>query len=488
MTLGLSVLKAIRSLSILFLIGSLWAALLWFGLRVDFSSWPLPKTIGVHVLPPLAVWGLWWVGGWYRNRRARLAVEAKEQSAASERNSVLAAAKQKWEDDLRRIRFAIQCRGVAVGELAVADPLPDLPDKQFTLHQAQPDDVAAASASAEEPMDSVLPALKTALTALYAQCSAAAVLPIYLRHAHEVSFGVARQSFLTVYRAVAEDLSLESVATQSPLVVALPFSASTVDCLVDLFEHTEDLPGALVVALDSPIAMGAHDAVAGEASHGVFVLLLTSPRLAALLAALPKRVSTAGEPQALPDHFRAHWDTPSVVEGHLGRLAPLPDNLRDQLIELPVLAHLHKSELGQWASPFEMGNEARRLIEQARIKACLTEPPLWGGEEAETAAVEAAGEAVSPSECGGLIYNAGTGPAARDALTALLEALYPFGIHLPVDKTMNISRRIGNLGQATSVGMVALSVIQAATEEKAILLGEFVAEGLALSFIVPEVG
>lgn len=491
----------IKGLLLLLAALALWLALLWFGLAPDFSAWSNLALLAVHALPPMAAW----LGWWLLRRRAlkRQAAEAgqREQQAQAEREAALAAARDKHRDELRQRRFSCDCRVVTIAELVVKSDESVVPaEVPSVLVEAKGD--ANAPAVAGDVLERMQPALESALRNLYATCGAAAVFPIYVLPPAEASGEEVIRRVRTANRMLLDELGLAvELDAGQPNVLFLPSSDSAANSVISLFETTPDLPGAVVLAFDSarsrvppqdefldsepdPERLRMEKQL-GQPSEGVFALLVTHAALPSMLNAIVGSPDITGEHHSLTPY----WDKAMQPGGNLALLTRMAPELREELASLPVLAHIHRAAFTQTEARhqrvLELTRAMQSLLERAQLNAGLIEQPFMF-EGADMEPVEDKPPTAEP-KCGWLVHNAGGVDYAGSRLAALGSAMMYFDIDLnPIDMATNVVTRIGDLGRACPIGMLALTVAQAAAHKLPALCSEFYGQdGIALSFAMP---
>jgi hypothetical protein len=491
----------IKGLLIFIVAAALWLALLWFAIAPNFSSWSNLGLLAVHVVPPLAVWLGWWLLRRRALKKQATEAEAREQQAQAEREAALTEARTKHLEELRQRHFNCDCRVVAIADLAVQSEEPVVPEEVPTvLVEAKVE--AEAPAEPDDALALLQPALESVLRNLYTTGGAAAVFPIYVLPPAEASGEEVIRRVRAAHAMLIEELALPvELAHGQPDVLFLPAGDSAANSVIALFETTPDLPGAVVLAFDSPLSRtrpgddSSDDAPdperaslarqVGEPSAGVFALLVTHSALPSMLNAI------AGSPEATGEHdsLTPYWDKAMQPGGNLALLMRVAPPLRTELAELPVLAHIHRAAFtqteGKHGRVLELTRALQSLLERAQVNAGLVEQRfLFEGAPADPS--EDTPVADEP-KCGWLVHNAGGVDFAGTRLAALGTALLYFDIDLnPIDMATNVVTRIGDLGRAGPIGMLALTVAQAAAHKLPALCSEFYGQdGIALSFAVP---
>ena len=434
---------------ILLLATVFWIALLAFGIRPDYAQWSNLKLVSLHFMPPLALCLSWWLGRWYLNRRHGNATEVPPehpQVAAQPASDAMTAR-------LEQRRQYCDCRLLAISDLAVHEAL----QLQETLG------VSIATVKADEKSQALAPGMPgvcdsgiaEALAYIYAECGAAASLPIYLAPPAESTAGDVAEHVRKIAAKLIFDMRL---TTDAPPVMSMPPRGSASNCVLGLFETVPDLAAAVVLAFDSPMARPPQSAV--KPGHGVFALLLTAADLPATLEAMAKE-----EAQSI-DHLH------SRIRGEAG-LASVPKPLRDELAALDPVARIHRAAAGKFdekpgrAQAFE--HALTDLLDQAQKH------------------VEASSAPAGDVRCGWLVHNTGESKQVGGRLASIAGALMQRKIELkPIDMATDMLRHLGDLGQASPIGMLALSLLQAQVKQAPVLCAEFAEpDGVSLAFTAP---
>ncbi|NTV09537.1 MAG: hypothetical protein HGA47_02065 [Zoogloea sp.] len=480
-----------KALLILAGLCSAWGAALWWLIVPDFSRWSQPALLAGHALPPLGVWA----GGWLFLRHLRQKSAEREAAAGKlaeeARRAAQEAERERHEAALAERQYGCDCRAVAMIRLRQPGAM-------------APDDAGAAAGVAsriltdvpqDEPHEGLAHALAASLyeaaLAVYSNCAAAVRFPVYVvppaHAAGEEVFAVVREMF----SRAADELGLSTAAlVRSGAVLYLPGADCAANSVVTLFERSPELPGALVVAFDSPLLETDQASIddfdpeererlkwRGRPGHGVFALLLTHPSLSASLAQRPQDA-----PAAEVDAMTPFWQKDRHPDEALALIESLSQGERDVLIETPVLARIHRAVVGR----LEKTGGARALtraiaprLREAAENAGLVDVPFRaeGGEAEAPAAQEFA--------CGWLVHNAGSIDCAGQRLGSLGQALLEVGSELDlIQAGTNVVVEAGDLGEARSVALVALAVARAAEQDAPALYAEFSGDaGLSLGFV-----
>lgn len=479
-----------------------WISALWLLIHPDFAQWTQPAVIALHALPPLAVWLPWL---WLR-RRAQIRKEAeakhREEQAQAARKAALEEAQKKHEDEIHQRRFACDCRALAISTLtAHADvQLLEVAAPNIDIEQQ------IAGENRERPEGSVLdvltPSIADALSKIYLACRASAVFPIYVAPPSEVSGEEVLARVRSIHAELVETLDTGiSPGACSPSILFLPSRDGAANSAISVFESAPDLPGAVVLAFDSPLSRNTpkdefddepapeqlkQEQLSGKPGEGVIAMLLTNAELPAMLAAIVD-IGTVGQ-----DSMTPFWEKSLQPGGNLDLLMAASPESRGELADLPVLGRIHRASFRQAAQARTGVLELTRLVqgalERAQVNAGLIDPPFSPeGQPAEPVKKNET-PATPQTRCSWIVHNAGSVDVAGKRLAALGSSLYYYGIDLsPVDAeaALNVVTRIGDLGRATPVGQLALGVAQAARQAGPVLCAEYAGDdGVAVSFIM----
>ncbi len=492
-------------LFVLLIAGGAWIALLWLAIAPDFTAWSNPGLIAAHALPPLTIWLVWVVV-----RRRNLAKKAeetqlREAQAQAERDAARETARQKHDEEMQQRRFGCDCRIMTIAGLRLNSELPLLKAVVENVDvRSLPLDEARESAS-DTILDNLALAMKDALGNVYSVCGAASLFPIFVTPPADVAGELALATVRTIHADIVDMLKLPvKLGANVPSILFLPTANSASNSIISLFETTPDLPGAVVLAFDSPLTRAFSNASfgddefdparqkkeqqTGKPSEGVVALLLTNRELPSMLKTIAGLVDSTDD----HDSMTPYWQKSMHPGGNLALLSGVSVQLREELAQLPVLGCVHRAVFRevdrQPAGVLEMTRILQNSLEQAQISAGLIDVPFTHD---GTAATDTAPDAEKrqPQHCRWLVHNAGGVDFAGKRLAALGAAMYYFNIDLnPVDVDMstNIVTHVGDLGRATGISQLALSVAHAAEEAAPALCAEFSDDGgVAVSFVTP---
>lgn len=481
-----------------------WVAALWLLIQPDFAKWSNPAVIALHAVPPLVVSMLWFALRRRAQKKAAAEAQEKEASAQAERVAAREAAQKKHAEELRQRRFACDCRAVAIaGLVATSDlPLVDAEHPNIDIGQQVRNPDNAVERVGASILDLLTPAITDALSKVYSVSPAALVFPIYVSPPAEIS----GEEVLARIRAIHADLAETfepgvNSPIAAPAVLFLPSGDGAANSVISLFEGTPDLPGAVVLAFDSPFSRNAQndplddeatpeqarkEQWSGKPGEGVIALLLTN-------AELPSMLATIGEMDSGAEHdsMTPFWEKSLQPGGNLALLVSVSAASRGELAALPVLGRIHRAAFRPAAQSrtgvLEMTRLIQAALERAQVNAGVIDPPFSFDDVAADSPKEEQ-EVEKKTSCGWIVHNAGGVDVAGKRLAALGSSLYYFGIDLsPVDAdaATNFITRVGDLGKAAGVGQLALGVAQAARQAGPVLCAEYSGEdGIAVSFIM----
>ena len=505
----LSLGRLLGGLSVVAVLAAAWCAILWWWIAPDFKAWSIAQLIAVHVVPPLLAWFVWLYGRKYRRDRLAAVAAGRETALAKDRQEKLEAARRVHGAELQRLHFACDCRALALTYVIVAEEgeEPLVPDGDGVYFNTYDTDVPLdTDVDDTSTLAHLRPGIEEALDTIYGRCPAATAFPIYCVMPPD-AFG---EQVMTTLREIQAKSIAELGLPPRPLsefgrVLLLPASVSVADSLIGLFESSPDLPGAVVVAFDSPwwrhqlAQEQVYDDESesalkverrkwiGQPGQGVFALLVTHPQLSEMLAGLPRATRSH-------DVMTPYWEKDLAKAARYALLAGLPDDERDGLEQCAPLARIHRAI----AAPITGSGASRRpstqsigaLVERAQIQAGLIDLPFdspEGEDAAKTPAPSESRDDKAAHECRWLVHNAGGVDRSGKRLAALSLALVERGLDVdPIEMATNLVVRAGDFGQARGVGLLAVTVARAASGDGPVLCAEFGSDdSLALFFVTP---
>lgn len=454
---------------------ALWVALLWFAIGIDISKHGNVPLAAIHSLPPLALWAGWlgWRAWRARRQDADQAAEAEAKRAESEKQRV--ASRAKFDQELAASRARVDFRWLQMRDL--------------TGHG----DAALEEMADEAPAAWPGVQLTELFAALLAQCPAALTFPVYVLGPGDRAFADQAQ----MVRA-AREAALSQGGQEWPsglalgAVLGLPQSVASPQEMIDLFASQPGLPGAVVLAFESPLLNQAQrdeeidemsdetkrrEQWLGKAGQALVGMLLTSPDLPGVLAQL------AGIAPA--DAMTPYWDRVTLEPGMPTALAALPPDWRNKLAGLPMIAQLRRPawiEMEEKMRPSQFTQNLRRLLDVAGINAALIEPRFESGDEAEAAPQPP----FKLADSAWLVHNAGGIDVCGSRIGGIGAALSDAGMDLdPINEGSNVAIHAGDCGRATPYLMLGLAAAKAAELQKPTLVTHFQARQVVMSFVLP---
>lgn len=482
-----------------------WVAALWLALLSGMTGWPDLAVAAVHIVPPVTVTLFCvFLRRRIQSKRANEA-QAREERAHAERTAAHDAAKKAYEDDMRQRRFGCDCRMVAFSRIGLSTPVP-LPDPGQPNVDIRPVELdEGAGRGNGSLLDCLGSAISDALYSIYSTCRASIAFPIYVLPPSDLLGEEVLVHLRTVQSAIAGEFAPElNARLVQPPILFLPAADSVPGSVLSLFESAPDMPGALILAFDSPYlrtpagedafddepdaASIARQRLSGRPSEAVVALLMTNAELPSMLAAI------APVPDAdVADSMTPFWEKAIHAGGALESLSRMPHEIRAELVDLPVLGRVHRAAIRQPSAErtgvLELTRIFQDALEQAQINAGLIARPFVFN---DTPPETDEGNAKPPETCAAIVHNAGSVEVAGRRLAALGSALYYFEIDLsPVDgdAVLNVVNRIGDTGRASGIGQLALALVYAAQKAAPALCAEFMPDdSIAASFVMPAGG
>ena len=507
-----------RSLLLLIGLVALWTLSLWFVLPIDLSVLPYRQLILLHVLPPLALGGVGLIlRAWRRGRKARALARQQADEEAQQRE-VMTTARQQREAEWTRLHFGCDCRAAVVTGLgddasALKSALPETPpaDEEGEESDTESDgDAAVVSPVLNAELQEFAGPLRQALESIYQEIPAALALPVYLVPPTHIS---AIDIIALVRKSIHEiGARLDPPIDVSPDKVQVAFAPSgndAADSVIELFDRNPDLPGAVLLAFDSPVqrnqvaytqlATSAQRAAfaadlderaawSGAPGRAIVALLLTHPKISAMLATIQ---GYSQDSDAAINAMTTFWERTAVPNGQLAALARIAPAERETLGRQPVLARIHRSAFGQTelqARTLELNRMCRSLMEKTLLAGGLL--PTSRGSDDEAIAPIPETEESKPAALRWLVHNAGTVARCGPRLSALAAAIRDLGFDLhPQDEATNVASVSGDFGLATAWVMLAETVMRSSDTHGAALCADFQqGAGVAMSVVKPAPG
>jgi len=493
----------ILNLLILVISAFAWVAALWLVLLPRIAGLPDMGLAAIHAAPPLTVVFLWVFLRRRVLRKRADEAQAREERAQAARVAAREAAQNAYDDEMRQRRFACDCRMVAFSRIGLAAqmPLPDSGQPNIDIRPAELDPVGDRD---EGPLlDCLGPAIADAMHSVYSACRASITFPIYVLPPAELPGEEVLAHLRAAQSAMADEFAPELGARPtSSSILFLPAGDSVPGSVLSLFESAPDLPGALILAFDSPYLRTPADddtldvdtdatgiqrnRLSGKPSEAVVALLMTNAELPSMLTA----ISSTPEHDT-PDSMTPFWEKAIHAGGPLEALSRMTHEIRAELVDLPVLGRVHRSTIrrptGKRTGVLDLTRLFQDALEQAQVNAGLIAPPFVFGEAPPDANEP---KTRNPAEaCSAIVHNAGCVEVAGKRLAALGSALYYFDIDLsPVDNeaVLNVVTRIGDTGRASGICQLALALVYAAQKAAPALCAEFMPDdSITASFVMP---
>lgn len=500
---------------------AVWALLLWFGIRLELSAHSFPVLLLLHLLPPCLAYGL----GWYvligrKKRQEKEALQrAKIEREEQARQEQLARARH--IEELARRRVGADCLAIAVagwlergGEGAVSPGADGVTVLVLDDEPEFPDDDGLGEAP--HAGRHLAPHLVEAMQSLYSSCPGAMAFSVLVQGPAELAAddccALVREALPQPGPKAAGDAVIPGSDTgldgqgssappgrrgPSPRVSVVPAGGTALaDILIQQFEQEPELPGLVVLAFDSPWCRWASrdedDELSaaererrqwhGAPAQGVVAMAVANPRLSELLAVVEESLPKNG---LLEDSYTTYWERGIELSPLLMPLAYLPIEARKGLSNGVPLATLHRSQgddyQGKPGRSNELGNVFRLSMERAMVNGGLLPWP-YGSVSADKAE-----KTSGAPDCDWLVHNAGGIDRSGPRLAAVGLALHCFDIDLnPIDEATNFPAKVGDLGQALPLALLAQAVNKTAESGAPTCWAQFSGETrFDLGFIVP---
>lgn len=505
----------LRSLLVLLVLALTWVLILWFALPVQITAQPIGTIVFEHAVPPFVLWSGWLLVVALRKRRKAQALAREQAATEAERQQALAELQERQAAELAQLRFGCDCRGAVITGLSLGSeileaalPPADPPAGEDEAPEDAEEDADFPRPERSPAMGEFAGPLKQALEAIYQSAPAALALPVFvLPPAHVAAteaFEVIRDLIIEIAEALERGDIVEATGVQVRFV---PGGDTPSESILRIFDHQPDLPGALVLAFDSPV----------QRDEAAFQKAISSEERASIVAEISERSTWLGEPQTaavalLVTHLDAdamlagisdvawgdsppddalvpYWQRQGELSGVQAALARFSPDEREALRQMPQLARIHRAATAQLSSQARLMEACvthQTVLEKALLAGGLPRGDLSTGESdpSESASDELANE---PKPLGWLLHNAGTLERYGPRLGALASALSHFGFDLhPLDEATNFAQQVGDLGAATPWAMLAEGAVQASKLEAPALIGHYEpGEALALSLAMP---
>lgn len=428
---------------------------------------------------------------WRTSRLRQQEVERRAAEEASRCEAERVAARQRHDDELQHRRFHCDCRVLAIS-IAKTRPLPLIDTLPPNTDIDVLDNCAPRGTTF---LQRLRPAIENVLRFVYSTSPASVLLPVYVVPPTDIPGNEVRELVHIVRSGLAESLDID--AKHAAPILFLPTTTNACDSVLALFENAPELPGAIVLAFDSPLARSLVDEIESEAqrypheypnglpNEGAVALLVTNTELARMLDAV-----SAFEPASLnEDALTPFWERASMPESLSPLLVRMGRIPRTELGSLSIVGCIHRANISEPNAErggiLEMTRLLQGLLEHAQVNAGLIDKPFLLED------IDKAGPEVAPQRprCARLVHNAGITGTCGKRLAALGSAMLYFGIDFsPVDpeSTINAPACLGDLGCASAVAQLALGIVQAAQSASPALCATFTSgDSIALSIAMP---
>lgn len=470
-----------------------WCGVLWWLIAPDFASLRPFDLATLHAGPPVLCWSGWrfWLG--YRERRQTAAMAKIEERAEQDREAALATAKAAHASEQQRVRFGCDCRAVAMTQLiAASDEIAEgLAGRDVAYISMQASEIGTIR---DTLLDHLGCGIEEVLGAIFERCPAALAFPIYVVPQNDLS-GEGVVASIRKHRSERLTIPWEGLplGTETPCsirVAFLPQRDSVANSVIDLFETQPDLPGAVVLAFDSPWWRRNYcdsgeqgDFDAGEdrvpPAQGVFALVVTHPDLSEILTALSPDDSSN-------DSMTPHWARSANRVGSPAGLSGLSAATLESLMQNKPLARIHRAASAAGnpgvSRRLELAQCLATLIERAQINSAQIDIAFSASTESDAGSADPLEERAG---CGWLVHNAGESIVGGQRLASLGAALFRRGLDVePIDEATNVSQVIGDLGCARELAALALAVTHAALGARNVLSADFYGDDQISVFFV----
>ncbi|WP_432719748.1 hypothetical protein R0381_000106 [Jeongeupia wiesaeckerbachi] len=468
----------ILNLSLLIGLAVLWLGLLGFVIPFNAGAMSAPSLFGLLVLPPLlfALGIVLWRSWRTKREAARQQADAEAQTKAQAER--LAQARQTHDAELRERQHLVECRAVWV-DIAI-EALPpwcdDIPPQ--TLWQQRPPEINDTDRTA-----ALASPLTDTLGIAFTETSALAFLPLYVLPGRDQDGRALLDLIKLAHNDAAAEAGLDAVPATGGKF--LPGSGSINDRVIAVLRNDPTLPGLLLLACDSPLAVQPDDdefepldstQLEAQRWHGkpgqaVVLQLFTRSGLA------PAGVTdtVAGE----ADPYQPYWERDHGRGDDASGWGRVPAHLRAGLLDLAPIARIHLSRELYSDAALPKGNklsqQLRGTVEGALINAGLRPLPF------------------DPAEAGGdlshtlawLAHNCGGVDVGGQRLAAVATVLSYFESELnPISNASNVVTEFGDVGGARSALLNAIAITHAAQLQQPVLIAEFDGDTQIVSSVV----
>jgi hypothetical protein len=465
-----------------------WSGALWLLLTIDIFDYSMTAIVGMHLVPPLIVVALWMMIRYWRKRYLAARQQEQEQDRQQALETDHNQQKKAFDAALQQRRVAVECRWAAAGDLTAHAPV-----MKYAEDTEQTRTYPAAAVMADSwPHDALVEMLKK----LYEKAPIAGGLPIaFCGPSNRVNDELVRdlrEIHTQAFNIVPIAPALASIFDVFALVIR---GKSIHGAMLELFASRPDLPGVVVVAFDT-VAQDNEDEEAewfgikqprpksdiekwcGKPGRALIVQLITPAVLTTALA----KIDTLPDNVAL-NAMTPHWERQHIPIGMASWLVQWPKAQREAFAALSPVATLHapsSTALTNSLLSKRSREQAQAMLTEAAIDADLIDPPFVAEGEIPSSAA-----AMAIENCGWVVHNAGDVTCAGERIALLFYAIVHHGIDIePVEHANAVVPEFGHCGEASRWLWLTLAIQRAAAMRQHVVLAEFSADVLTVSFVV----
>lgn len=472
---------------------AIWSGVLWFLLTIDIFDYSMSTIVGMHFLPPLIVVSFWIAIRYWRKQRLSDRQHKLERQRQATLDDERSKQKESFDKLLQQRRVAMEFRWAAF-----SDVIAHTSAAKYVEETEQARIYSAAHAKSDNWHSAPLLQM---LKDLYMRVPMAGGLPIAFCGPSSQARGQLAQELRAMHAKAFNIAPMAPPATSIFDVFPLTIRGESIyAALLGLFTSRSDLPGIVVVAFDSmlqdcankddwgvfaePEPLSEIEKWCGKPGRALIVQLITTPLLSAALEKM----------DSLPDNvalnaMTPHWDRQRIPAGMASWLAQWPKSQRDELLSLTPIAALHapaSTTLTDNLLSARCRHQATDAAAEAAINAAFFNPPFFM--EGHSGSDRKAILPLAPIEiqnCGWMVHNAGDIAHCGDRLALLVYAISQHGIEMnPIEQANAVVPEFGHCGEAARWLSLTLAVQRAASLRKHVVLAEFNADVLSITFVV----
>ncbi|WP_024301796.1 hypothetical protein [Pseudogulbenkiania sp. MAI-1] len=468
----------LKLLAVLALITLLWWVALWLLIPVDWQQVSPTVMLLAHLLPPMLLTALGHAWRLRQEKQAQAAAQAQAESEAAAQQARREEASERHLAALRERQQMVSCRWLLVQavvqreEPAWLDELP--PACQWTARTRDEWEPG------NEALDGLMPWLEEGLQALYDEQPGAASLPLLLEVLPQMS-GIEQVDRIRQCQEAAWQAARGDMPQPVSDCRFLPGSGTVADRVMQFLAQDPELPGAVVLAADAPLALLDVGREEPNAAVRAQWLQLGRPGAAVVLLLFLRDGLAAPVGSALAagrDPYQPYWEREDVPSpAGWGRV---PEHARAALAALPHLARLAQSSSAglQQQGTLQLTRQLQPLLDNALVNAALLDYP-FDPEEADPQRNQA-------DSVAWLVHNGGDADVGGTRLAAIASNLTRHQIDLlPVDEASNLVREWGDVGAAVPAMLAALAVTHSVRLQAPALLTQFHHDHVALALARP---